>query len=170
MKLTFTYSSVAFFKKMIKQTKEILQYHVNVIQSGLDGGKVTRFRSPSKKMRVKEANLEQESLQQHNLLEVVNHMKIFSVYNAQNCSSINFSSVEPSSVTQTNEEDEVQRILDMATEKSGLLRRGGQLQKMPTIGKANTSGIMKLNQSNLSGITLPFKNSEPEPLTELKFG
>ena len=121
-------------------------------------------------MRVKEANLEQESLQQHNLLEVVNHMKIFSVYNAQNCSSINFSSVEPSSVTQTNEEDEVQRILDMATEKSGLLRRGGQLQKMPTIGKANTSGIMKLNQSNLSGITLPFKNSEPEPLTELKFG
>ena len=31
MKLTFTYSSVAFFKKMIKQTKEILQYHVNVI-------------------------------------------------------------------------------------------------------------------------------------------
>lgn len=62
MKLTFTYSSAAFFKRMIKQTNEILQYHVNVIQSGLDGGKVTRFRSPSKKMRVKEANQESESL------------------------------------------------------------------------------------------------------------
>ena len=37
--------------------------HVNVIQSGLEGGKVTRFRSPSKKMRVNEANKESESLQ-----------------------------------------------------------------------------------------------------------
>lgn len=62
MKLTFSYATIAFFKKMIKQTKEVLQYHINVIQSGLDGGKVSRFRSPSKKMRVKEANLEQESL------------------------------------------------------------------------------------------------------------
>ena len=63
MKLTFSYAAGSFFKRMIKQTYEILQYHVNVIQSGLEGGKVTRFRSPSKKMRVNEANKESESLQ-----------------------------------------------------------------------------------------------------------
>lgn len=40
-------------------------------------------------------------------MEVVNHMKIFSGYNALNCNSINFSSVEESSRTKTNEEDEV---------------------------------------------------------------
>ena len=34
-------------------------------------------------------------------------MKIFSGYNALNCNSINFSSVEDSSRTKTNEEDEV---------------------------------------------------------------
>ena len=38
--------------------------------------------------------LEEESLQQHNLLEVYHHMKEFTALNAQNYSSINFSSFD----------------------------------------------------------------------------
>ena len=92
MKVDHKISCVAFLKRMMMQTNVLLTFQKNVLAAENEVGKLKRVRSPSKKMTLSSA-----SLQQHNLLEVYHHMKEFTALNAQNYSSINFSSMDGAS-------------------------------------------------------------------------